>query len=263
MTLARALKKHRADLVDAGALRTADDLVRLVDRLGFAFAFSRDAAYPVPVADEKSWKNTWHWKDELAEAKRLYYGKILVSKPTFVSMKMLPVFFATHGRAGEPDDHLEDVRAGRIGELGHRIVEYLTQHGETQTRRLRKELGIVSDEGRRQYGKAIDVLQRLMYVTVVRAVGDGRDDYNYTWDVFARRYPEALRAAEKLSSFQACAALLERTVALAGGVTERQVARLFEWGAERVSRTASHLEGQRKLARGEGGMLLLPALARA
>src|SRR5947208_15767990 len=198
----------------------------MVDGLGFCFAFTAEVAYPVPAAcdhldtrsDGRKWEWMWGWKDELAEAKRLYYGKLLVRKPTFVSMKMLPVFYATFGRAGEPDDHLDDIRAGRLSEVARRVVEFLAQRGETQTKRMRAELGISSQEGRLQYAKAVEELQRLMYVARVRAVGEGREDYNYTYDLFVRRYPETVRAAERLHSAEAIVAILGRLLERAGCV---------------------------------------------
>ena len=250
------MKKHRA--------RNPDGLVKVVDALGFAFAFTAEAAYPVPAmfdhlstSDEsQKWNWMWGWKDSLAEAKRLYYGKLLVKKPTFVSMGTLPLFYATFGRAGEDDDYLDDVRTGRVSDLARRVIEHLGLRGESQTKRIRHELGIGSDEGKRQYAKAIDELQRLMYVARVRAVGDGHDDYNYTYDLFTRRYPETVRAAERVSSSDAARRLLERVVNLAGGITEKQVARLFDWEPDRVARAAAALESAKKVVRAEGLLLL-------
>jgi len=203
----------------------------------------------------------WGWKDELAEEKKLYYGMLLSRKPTFVSLKLLPVFYATFGRAGEPDDHVADVRAGRLSDLARRIIEFLAQNGETQTKRMRAELGITSKEGRATYGKAIDEVQRLMYVARVRAVGEGREDYNYTYDVFVRRYPDAVKAAERLSSADATAALVSRTLELAGAVTSKQLVRLFDWDDAVAARAIDRAEGLRKLVR-VNGSLVLPELTR-
>src|SRR6266851_2009039 len=241
----RAFARHREKIGARHAVRTADALVRMVDDLGFCFAFTGESAYPTPAAfdhldtrsDGRKWEWMWGWKDELAEKKRLYYGKLLVKKPTFVSMKMLPTFYATFGRAGDADDHLEDVRAGRLSEIARRIIEFLAVNGETQTKRMRSALGITSQEGKSDYAKAIEELQRLMYVARVRAVGEGREDYNYTYDLFVRRYPEIVKTAERLSSADATATLLERTLSLAGAVTEKQLARLFEWDEELKDRT--------------------------
>lgn len=264
-----AIEAHRAKVRKAHRVRNAAQLVTLVDALGFAFAFTLrpgDAAIPacfdhLSTNDEgRKWGWMWGWKDELAEEKKLYYGVLLARKPTFVSLRLLPAFYATFGRAGEPDDHLDDVRAGRLSEVARRIIEFLAQNGETQTKRMRAELGITSKEGRAAYGKAIDEVQRLMYVSRVRAVGEGREDYNYTYDLFVRRYPEIVKAAERLSSADATATLLERTLALAGAVTDKQLSRLFDWDAGVATRAIARLEARGTLVR-QDGAILLPGLA--
>jgi DNA-binding Lrp family transcriptional regulator len=263
----RVLARHRERIAARHQVRTADALVRMVDELGFCFAFTPETAYPVPAAfdhldtrsEGRKWDWMWGWKDELAEAKRLYYGKLLVRKPTFVSMKMLPVFYATFGRGGEADDHLDDVRAGRLSEIARRILEFLAQNGETQTKRLRAAMGITSPEGKSDYAKAIEELQRLMYVARVRAVGERREAYNYTYDLFVRRYPETVRAAERSSSAEAITALLGRLLELAGGLTQRQAAKLFDWSDDRVAHAIARLEAKRLLVRADG-LLVLPRL---
>jgi hypothetical protein len=263
----RAFSRHRERIAARHAVKTADALVRMVDEFGFCFAFTGESAYPIPAAfdhldtrsDGRKWEWMWGWKDELAEKKRLYYGKLLVKKPTFVSMKMLPVFYATFGRAGDPDDHLEDVRAGRLSEIARRVIEFLAVNGETQTKRMRSALGITSHEGKSDYSKAIEELQRLMYVARVRAVGEGREDYNYTYDLFVHRYPETVRAAERASSADAMSTLLAHLLSLSGGVTERQVTRLFDWSDDRVAHAARRLETKKALVRTDG-LLVLPTL---
>jgi hypothetical protein len=268
-SLKDALEVHRAKVERAHRVRNATQLVAMVDAVGFCFAFTGEAAYPVPACfdhlstseEGKKWEWMWPWKDELAEAKKLYYGKLLVKKPTFVSMKMLPVFYATFGRAGESDDHLDDVRAGRITDLGRRVVEYLQHHGETQKKRIRADLGIESKEGRGDLERAIEELQRLMYLARVKAVGERSDDYNYTYDLFVRRYPETVKAAERVSSSEAAVVLLRRLLELAGGVTPKQVQRLFDWENDRAMKVID------KVATDGGsvfvdGTLVLSTLAR-
>ena len=264
-----ALEAHRAKVEKAHRVRNATQLVALVDALGFCFAFTGESSYPIPACfdhlstsdDSKKWEWMWPWKDELAEAKKLYYGKLLVKKPTFVSMKMLPLFYATFGRAGETDDHIDDVRAGRLSDLARRVVEYLAHRGETQKKRMRADLGIESKEGRGDLERAIEDLQRLMYVARVKAVGERSDDYNYTYDLFVRRYPETVKAAEKHSSTEASAAVLARLLELVGGVTAKQIGRLFDWDEERTARAIETVERKRGLVR-SGTVILLPGLAK-
>jgi hypothetical protein len=268
-SLADTLAAHRAKVERAHRVRNATQLVAMVDAVGFCFAFTGESSYPVPACfdhlstsdDSKKWEWMWPWKDELAEAKKLYYGKLLVKKPTFVSMKMLPTFYATFGRAGETDDHLDDVRAGRLSDLARRVVEYLAHRGETQKKRMRADLGIESKEGRNDLERAIEELQRLMYVARVKAVGERSDDYNYTYDLFVRRYPEIVKAAEKLSSSDASATVLRRLLDLAGGVTAKQIARLFDWDDARAAKAIAHVEEARGLVRVDG-TLVLPGLVR-
>jgi hypothetical protein len=263
------LQRHRERLARAHRVRNAQQLVAMVDALGFCFAFTGEPSYPVPACfdhlstndDSRKWEWMWPWKDELAEAKKLYYGRLLVKKPTFVSMKFLPTFYATFGRAGEPDDHLDDVRAGRISDLARRVVEYLQHRGETQKKRMRADLGIESKEGRGDLERAIEELQRLMYVARVKAVGERSDDYNYTYDLFVRRYPETVKAAERLTSAEACGSLVRRLLELSGGVTAKQVAKLFDWDAERTEKTLARIDAAGGLRRVDA-RVVLPQLAR-
>jgi uncharacterized protein YcaQ len=99
-----------------------------------------------------------------------------------------------------------------------------------------------------------------MYVARVRAVGEFREDYNYTYDLFVRRYPETVKAAERLTSADATATLLARTLELAGSVTEKQLVRLFDWEDAVAQRAIARTESARKLVR-LNGSLVLPALA--
>jgi DNA-binding Lrp family transcriptional regulator len=266
----KQVEEHREKVTRAHRVRNAADLVKLVDALGFAFAFTlRTGDAPIPACFDhlstndtnRKWNWMWGWKDELPEEKKLYYGVLLARKPTFVSMKMLPTFYATFGRAGEADDHEADVRGGRLSDVARRIIEFLAQNGETQTKRMRAELGITSKEGRAAYAKAIDDVQRLMYVARVRAVGEFREDYNYTYDLFVRRYPETVKSAERLTSADATAALVLRTLELAGSVTEKQLVRLFDWDEAVARRAIARAESERKLVRRDGSLVLPKLIA--
>ena len=174
-------------------------------------------------------------------------------------LEMLPTFYATFGRAGEADDHLDDVRAGRLSDIARRVIDHLAQRGETQTKRMRADLGITSQEGKADYAKAVEELQRLMYVARVKAVGEGREDYNYTYDLFVRRYPETVKKAERIGSSDAMTMLLRRLLELAGGVTPKQVKRLFDWDDEQTERTIARLETKRGVTRVHD-VLVLPEL---
>lgn len=271
-TLDAILEAHRRALVRKHRIATARELARFVDACGFCYAFT-EGDLPIPACFEhlatrsvdRMWGWMWEWKDTLPEEGRLYYGKLLKAKPTFVSLAFLPYFYAVHGRAAEDDDYLEDTRAGRITEIGRRIYEALSVRGETQTKRLRAELGIESKDGRTEYAKSLESLQRLLYVTRVRAVGEGREDYNYTYDLFARRYPAVVAMATRLSSGQAMREILLRGLALAGAMPGAKVAAVFGWDEERTDSLVAELEAEGKVSREGNGrtqLLVLPQLLR-
>lgn len=260
-SLHELLEKHRAGVTAKYRVRNADQLIRFVDAVGMCFAFTSAEGLPIPACfdhlstndTDRKWGWMWGWKDELAEEKRLYYGPALARKPTFVSMRFLPTLYATFGRAGEADEHVEDVKAGRLSDIARRIIEFVSANGESQTRRMRAALGITSKEGRGQYDKALDDVQRLMYVARVKAVGEGQEEYNYTYDLFIRRYPEIVKKAERIASAHAREAVLARAAQLAGGLTPRQAAKLFDWGDEPLRRTIARLIERRSLVeRGVG-----------
>lgn len=255
------LERHRERLVKDHRVRNEKQLIEFVNDVGFCFAFTAAEGLPIPACFDhlstndidRKWGWIWEWKDELAADKKIYYGPILWRKPSFVSMRFLPLLYATHGRAGEPDDHLEDVKAGRLSEVARRIIEHVTVKGESQTRRMRADMGITSKEGRTQYDRALDEVQRLMYVARVKAVGEGREEYNYTYDLFVRRYPEVVRAAEPMPSAEARSRVLAKAVELAGALTAKQIDKLFDWGPEPLGRAIERLEAERRVVRRAAG----------
>ena len=269
-SLATLLEEHRRARIRKHRIATARELTRFVDACGFCYAFT-EGDVPIPACFEhlatrsvdRMWGWMWEWKDVLPEEGKLYYGKLLKGKPTFVSLDFLPYFYAVHGRAAEDDDYLEDARAGRITDIARRIYEALAVRGETQTKRLRGELGIESKDGRNEYARAMETLQRLLYVTRVRAVGEGREDYNYTYDLFTRRYPDVVAKAARLSSAAAMRQILLRALDLAGALPRTKMAPVFGWDEERTDRLVAELEGAGKIATdgsGRDALLVLPRL---
>jgi len=101
-----------------------------------------------------------------------------------------------------------------------------------------------------------------LYVARVKAVGEGREEYNYTYDLFVRRYPEIVRAAEPIASADARARALARAVKLAGGLTEKQAAKLFDWGEEPLRRAVERLAAARGVVRLERGREAIVVLRR-
>lgn len=214
-------------------MRTKQQALRFVDALGFCYAFTPGPGDLPGLFDvlatrsvDRMWSWTWRWKDELATERRLYYGRLLAGKPTFVSLAYLPHFFALTGNAGEADDYLQAYREGRLGLLAKEIYEYLREHGRCSTWVLRKQF-VVHTERAAPFHRALRRLQeRCLIVKVAEAE---RGSYAYIWDTFDRWLPRAIRAAGRISTADASGALLERYLRTVGGVPPRTAAELFEW----------------------------------
>ena len=101
------LERHRQRLTKDHRVRNGAQLIEFVNDVGFCFAFTAAEGLPIPACFDhlstndidRKWGWIWEWKDELAADKKVYYGPILWRKPSFVSMKFLPLLYATHGRA--------------------------------------------------------------------------------------------------------------------------------------------------------------------
>src|SRR5256886_13522373 len=88
---------------------------------------------------DRMWTWAWQWKDELATEKKLFYGKVIRRKPTYVSLRFVPHFFTLTGNVGDADDYLQAYREGRLSLLAREIYEHVREHGPCSTWVLRKQ----------------------------------------------------------------------------------------------------------------------------
>src|SRR2546428_13807647 len=91
------LAAHRGALTRRHRVRNADQLVAMVDELGFCFAFTESGDMPIPACfdhlsttdTDRKWGWMGGWKADLAEAKPVNYAGLLVQKPPFVPIKLM------------------------------------------------------------------------------------------------------------------------------------------------------------------------------
>ncbi|HET6946953.1 MAG TPA: hypothetical protein VFJ45_04000 [bacterium] len=225
--------RYRRTLVGSHRVRTKAQALRFVEALGFCYAFTPgpgDLPALFDVLDTRSvnrmWAWAWQWKDELATERKLFYGRLLRRKPTFVSLAYLPHFFALTGNVGEADDYLQAYREGRLGRLAKEVYEYVREHGRCSTWALRRQF--VLHAGRAApFHRALRALQERCLIAKVAEQENG--SFAYIWDAFDRWLPEVVRAAERISSTDAAAALLQRYLRTVGAAPARTARDLFAW----------------------------------
>jgi len=239
----RLVERYRRQTLARYRVRTKRQTLRFVEALGFCYAFTSGPGDLPGLFDvlttrsvDRMWSWAWRWKDELVTERRVFYGRVLRRKPTYISVHYLPHFFALSGNVGERDDYLQAYREGRLSLLAKSLFEYVQAQGPCSTWELRRAFVSRGDRGG-AFHKALSVLQETFLLAKVGELERG--SYSYVWDTFVRWMPQVVRAAGGISAQQAAAAVLDRYLQTVGAAPPRAVRGLFEW-------PTSTLEGARQ-----------------
>lgn len=229
----RDVVRYRTALLARYHVRTPRAALAFVNYLGFCYAFTSGPGGLPGLFDvlgtrsiNRKWEWGWEWKDRLATDKKLYYGKIIRRKPTYISLRYAPYFFTLSGNVGERDDYLQAYREGRLSLLAKEIYDHLRAHGTCSTWTLRRQF-VTRDGGGAAFHRALADLQRRFLISkVAESTGGG---YSFIWDTFDRWLPEVVRASARITGGQAAAHILARYLQTAGVSPVSQIAQLFDW----------------------------------
>ncbi len=157
------LGRHRRALLRPHRVRTARAALRFVNALGFCYAFTSGPGGLPGLFDvlatrsiDRMWSWAWQWKDELATARRLHYGKAIRRKPSYISLTMLPAFYALSGNVGEPDDYLQAYREGRLSAMAKALYEVILADGPVAFLEAAHERNPADPTGRRNLGVLLE-----------------------------------------------------------------------------------------------------------
>jgi Winged helix DNA-binding domain len=249
-------------------IRSKAQALRFINAVGFCYAFTPGPAHVPSLfevldtrSDDVRWTWAWDWKEALPTAKRAYYGRLLARKPTFVSMDLLPHFYALTGNVGQADDYLRLYAEGRLTALARRVYEVVARRGASTTRQIRAEVEPDRRGSSPRLLRAFAELQNLLLLARVGEV-EGRGNYAYVWDVFERWLPDIVTRASPLSHRAAAARVLEQYVRIAGAPRPADAASLFGWSPLVIGTAIGDLRdvGKVEIARGPNGeeRLVLP-----
>src|SRR5678815_3918509 len=179
---------------ESSRVETAAEAERFIERAGFTFCMTdnrqpgpslyiavcgrRDARMPRNVQKDPESSLTWLLKDEIAQRGKMYYGKLLRGKATFIAPRLVPYFFAVWG-----------VKKSQIKKTlspeAHAILKVLRKEWEMATSDLKKEARI---EDRAAFIRAIDQLQRAMLVVPAEVAYVPK--FTYIWTLTEGRFPD-------------------------------------------------------------------------
>ena len=228
----REVARYRADILARHRVRTKRAALAFVNSLGFCYAFTSGPGGLPGLFDvlatrsvDRMWTWAWQWKDELATEKKLFYGKVIRRKPTYVSLRFVPHFFTLTGNVGDADDYLQAYREGRLSLLAREIYEHVREHGPCSTWVLRKQFVSGASRGAAFHRALSDLQGRFL----ISKVGESeRGSYSFIWDTFARWLPQAVRAASTITTVRAAAEVLERYLRTTGAAPVVEMTRLFD-----------------------------------
>jgi hypothetical protein len=271
---APALRRLSRNALRRFHVRTRAGALRFIRAAGFCYAFTAGPGRLPGLfdvldtrSDTRRWAWAWDWKEALPSAKKVFYGRVLRRKPTFISLDYVPHFFALTGNVGDPDDCRRLYDAGRLSYAARGVYELVAQSGPLTTRQIRQALEPHRRGSSSRLLRALAELQSLFLLARVGEVGDNPGNYAYVWDIFDRWLPDAVGRASRISHREAASAVLAQYVRLTGAPRAEDAACLFEWEPEVLQTAIQDLRRAGRLVpvrgpRGEERLALRAALRR-
>ncbi len=229
-------------------IRTIAQAARYIDRVGFCLLFP-SKKLPLPSLIEASkgralrnykpcadWSDDfvrlWRWKDELPRKRLAYYGKYFRGRGVFLSLEFLAYFYCLEGnpaRLGAGDAFERLYRAGKITADAHAVCAALAKRGPQATLELRYGLGWESKRGNRRFKRALLELQQRLLIVHWGTKAETRAWESAVYQLTARAFPKAVRAAAKLSPDVARQRIAAQYRKHRAHAKPQEVARLFGW----------------------------------
>jgi hypothetical protein len=243
--------KH-SRLIDVG------DAIEFVNARGFVFLWpvkgvdlpslwsAAAGGRPVESDHDDPGHVTWGWKDSMLGEKVWYYAKILRGKATFVSLDVIPYFYALSERVGDLDDYLLAYDEGRLTWEQKSVADAILNHGALHTLELRRRAFLDASGAKSRFDRALTSLQRGLWILPIGIARAGAWKYAFIYEFVDRWYPQILDRARKISVRDAYKHLTSIYLDSVGAIEPVKIARLFRWKVEYVHQALIDLEGDDK-----------------
>jgi len=249
-------------------LASAEDAVEYVQERGFLLFWPAKellmpslwvaAAGDRPVPDEHDDPGhvTWSWKDALLGQRRCYYGRVVRKKNTFVSLDVLPYFYALSPNYGDPqEDYLIDYENGQLTAAARNVYEALLRQGPLDTIAIRKQAGLTSQASNAEFNRALEELQTTFRVLPLGISESGAWHYSFIYDILPRHFPEVIDQAHVITEAQARQKILGLYLNSVGAVGLSEIKRIFtnqphKWPLMQIERDLSKMEERGEVIRG-------------
>ena len=175
--------------------------------------------------------------------KRWYYARILRRRNTFISMSALPYFYALSPNYGEPEtDYLDQYEEGLMTAEARAVFEALLREGPLDTLALRRAAHMKGPSNDTRFNRALDNLQLEFKALPVGISDAGSWHYAFIYDLTHRHIPELISQARGIAELEACVKLVELYLRSVGAAQVQDIARLFGWEMQKVSKALEILQ---------------------
>jgi hypothetical protein len=229
-------------------LISSDEAIAFVNERGYVYFWPvKEVTLPslwVAAAGERAVADehddpghvTWGWKDQLLGQRVWYYAKVLRKRATFISLAILPHFYALSENYGEPDkDYLLQYDEGRLTFEAKTVYETLLNEGPLDTVSLRKSARMTSKASDSPFNRALETLQTDFKILPVGIAEAGAWKYAFIYECVHRHYPDLAEQARPLRQVEARLRLAELYLRSVGAARERDLAMLFGWAKRDVA----------------------------
>ena len=253
-----SLMAYRAEtfrIMPQSKLHDVEDAIDFVNARGFVFLWPVKGVdlpnlwnavagdRPVESDHDDAGHVTWGWKDSMLGEKVWYYAKILRGKATFVSLEVIPYFYALSERVGDLDDYLLAYDEGRLTWVEKSVADAIYNHGALHTLELRRRSYLEASSAKSRFDRALTSLQRGLWILPIGIARAGAWKYAFIYELVDRWHPQILDAARKISTRDAYKKLTSIYLDSVGAIEPAKIARLFRWKIDYVRRALDDLEG--------------------
>jgi DNA glycosylase AlkZ-like len=195
---------------------------------------------------------TWNIKDLLPAKRRVYYGKLLLGKPSMVSLACFPDFYALQG-PGHDEQYRYDYEDGRLSRAAKQIMDALVERHPQTTKELKRSTHLAASRSRPIFDQAMTELQRKLYIAMIEARYD--PTFTYVWDLLECWLPGPVARGREIPRHEAVSRLtrqylsvvyyasltqLERVLGVPRAEVEEATTRLRDEGVVAIG---AHIDG--------------------
>jgi hypothetical protein len=184
---------------------------------------------------------TWHLKDLLPAKQRVYYGKLLLGKPSMVSLAHLPDFYALHGPAHD-EQYLYDYEDGLLSRAAKQIMEALVERHPQTTTELKRSTHLASAKSRPLFDRAIAELQRKLYIAMIEARYE--PTFTYVWDLLEAWLPAPVAHGRQVLHHEAVYRLTRQYLSVVLYATLTQLERVLGVPRAELEEAATCLQAE-------------------